>query len=529
MKKIISTVLIILSLMLIIPFSASADYENSHKNTGDYITDFTQVALTQTGYENAEEPKYGIGDNPSLMFLKWCATQARLPREVFPAVDNINELYTYFADAMTLNTNPEHIPQQGDIMFLGKDSEPSECALVIFADTEFVTAIICEEGYAVRKKLYTVGIEKIMGYATPDYSYVSDYTTGKHMTTASFLNLRSEPNTDCDILARIPIGTIVDIQEIYNDWGSIEYNGNKGWISMEYAVLYDETHTDSSKYGVIWNVIDVSKWQGNINWSKVADGNLNAVILRIGLRGSKTREILLDEKFLEYYQGAKEQGLHVGCYFYSTATNDEDAVEEARFVIDTIKKYDLKFDMPVYMDMEDPVTQRCGRTAIFSMTYAFLNEMDKSNIYSGVYCSTSWAEDYYNQALFSNHALWIADWHDKCGYEGEYGMWQYSEKGSISGVESRYTDLNICYINYPQLISDGGYNILKEEPEPEIIMGDVNGDGKITAADARLALRIAANLHLPTQTQKTTADINSDSKITAADARKILRISANLE
>lgn len=529
MKKIISVLLILLLITALFPLTAFAEFENTHKNTGDYATDLTEVAITQISFADAESSKYGEGNNTSLLFLRWCAVEARIPREVIPVTETVNELYDFYAEALMLNSNPEHIPQKGDIMFIGKDSVPEQCAIVLYADAEFVTAVICEEGNSVRKKLYTIGIEKIIGYATPDYSYVSAYTTGKHMTTASFLNFRSEPNTECDVIAKIPIGTIVDIKDIYDGWGSIEYNGKKGWISLDYVVVYDENHTDSSKYGVIWNVIDVSKWQGEINWSKVAEGNLNAVILRIGLRGSKTREILLDEKFLEYYQGAKEQGLHVGCYFYSTAKNDDDAIEEARFVIDTIKKYNLEFDMPVYMDMEDPVTQRCGQTAIFSMTYAFLNEMEKANIYSGVYCSTSWATDYYNQALFSNHALWIADWHDKCGYEGEYGMWQYSEKGSISGVESKYTDLNICYINYPQLIADGGYNILKDEPEPEFLLGDINADGKITAADARTALRIAANLHTPTENERKAADINNDLKITAADARKILRISANLE
>lgn len=508
----------------------SAAFDNTHKNSGSYADDLAEVSLTQTGCTADESKKYGNNENRSLDFLIWCADEAKIPDEVIPTTDTVSQLYDFFTEGMRINANPDYLPEKGDILFLGDDGIANYCAIVISMDTQFVTAVICDSDNSVKKKLYTIGMDKIIAYATPDYSYVSNYTTGKHMTTASFLNMRSEPNTNCTVLTKIPIGTIVDITQFSNDgaWGFITYNGLSGWISMDYAILYDDSHINTSEYSVNWNVIDVSKWQGSIDWSKVAAGNIKAVIMRIGLRGSLTREVLIDEKFLEYYAGAKEQGLHIGCYFYSTATTAEEAREEAQFVIDTIDKYDLEFDMPVYIDMEAAVTERCGKTAIFNMTYTFLSEMDKENIYSGVYCSTSWARNYYNDTLFTNHALWIADWHDKCSYSGEYGMWQYTEHGGVSGIESRYTDLNICYIDYPKYISDNDYNIEKE-PITEIISGDINADGTVTASDARIALRISANLYSPTDTEKTAADVTGDGKITAADARKILRISARLE
>ena len=531
-KKFITVLSAMLIILGIFPLTAFADYENTYRNTGVYADDIVGVALTQAGYKDADNFKYGNGDNNSLIFLQWCADRAYIPSKVIPDTDTVSELYDFFISEDQLFSDSMHKPKKGDIMFIGENDGVTECAIVISSDEDFVFAVICEDDYAVRKKMYTIGISKILGYASPDYSFVPDHTPdGSYRTIASNLNFRKEPNTSCEILATIPLGTIVEITECTEDenWGQIEYNGVSGWISMDYVVRFTDRYSDSTAYSVYWDVIDVSKWQGNINWAKIADTSIRAVILRIGLRGSATREILMDERFLEYYKGAKAQGLYVGCYFYSTAKNDAETIEEAKFIINAIKEYDLEFDMPVFLDMEDSVTEECGKSAIYSMTKAFLDKMDKVNIYSGVYCSRNWAGSYYNDALFDDHALWIADWSEECKYEGDHGMWQYTDEGGIGGVDNRYTDLNICYRNYPRLIADKGYNILREDPDDKITAGDVNSDGKITASDARLALRISANLHSPTVEERLAADYNLDGKVTASDARKILRKSANLE
>lgn len=528
MKKLLSILLCVITVFMLQTQVVFADYENTYENTGDYIEDLISIALTQIGYTTDGKSKYGDNSDWNVDFIQWCAGQAKIPTNIIPNQESAAKLYDFYSENLRLNVNPEYIPEKGDIMFLGNDTEIVSCALVVSNDSQFITAIIGNEDNCVKKKLYTLGMDKIIGFAKPDYDFVSNYTVGKHMTTASFLNMRSEPNTNCTILAKIPVATIVDIQKFDGDWGYINYDGKNGWISMDYAVLYDDSYSDNSKYAVNWNVIDVSKWQGTIDWNKVASSNIEAVIIRIGVRYSVSRVIEIDEKFLDYYNGAKDVGLHIGCYFYSTAITDDEAIEEAEFVIDTINKYDLQFDMPVFMDMEDSVIQKCGKTAIFNMTHSFLHRMEEENIYSGVYCSTSWATDYYTPSLFTNHPLWIADWHDKCNYDGNYDMWQYTDKGSISGIAANYTDLSICYVDFPSLISDNGYN-KKPVINTEYKKGDINNDDKVTATDARLALRISAKLDEPTELQKKAADVNNDSKVTATDARIILRVSAKLE
>ena len=96
------------------------------------------------------------------------------------------------------------------------------------------------------------------------------------------------------------MGTIVDITEIKDGWGSIRYDGQDGYISMDYAAEYDTTHIDSPRYAVNWNVIDISKFQGEIDWNKLSAQDIDAIILRIGFRGTGAKVMYHDEKFLKH-------------------------------------------------------------------------------------------------------------------------------------------------------------------------------------------------------------------------------------
>lgn len=523
MKKLICLILVITTVFSI-HFTVFADYENTHLNTGEHADDFVSVALTQIGYKAENGSKYSENQNYNIDFITWVAKEADIPDHVIPYAHSAQELYDFFNEKEKIYTD-NYIPQKGDIIIFQDEGSLTECAIVISADDKYVTAVICDSESNVNKKMYALGIAKIYAYASPDFTFTSKYEEGTYITTASTLNFRAGPGTDNDITDKIPMGTIVEIKSFKGDWGYTYYNGKNGWVSMDYASKYEDSYHNIGAYAVNWKVIDVSKWQGKIDWAQVASAGFKAVILRIGLRGSVSREILIDDKFLEYYEGAKAQGLYIGCYFYSAAKSVSDAEKEAEFVLKTIKENNIELDMPAYIDMEDSVIEKCGKTAIFNMTKAYLDTMDAANIYSGVYCSAYWATDYYNKTLFNSHALWIADWSGSCDYTGEYGMWQYSEKGRINGIETKYTDLNTCYVNYPELIADYGYNT---EDESSYSTGDIDRNGQITAADARLVLRFSAQLDIPTDYQSIVSDIDGNKKITAADARLLLRISAGL-
>ncbi len=597
MKKYISIILAVIFLFLSSVY-AYADFENTHSNSGNFLSDILNIAQTQVGYAaDADSSKYdgfsdGTTESWAGAFISWSANEAGIPNNVIPGKSSTTGLYSFFKDDLKTLSDNSYKPSAGDIIFIMTDGSPESCGIVISSDNQYITAIAGDIDNKVQKMLYTLNGHLVFKFASPDYSYDPGYNVGTYMTTASFLNFRKEPTINSTALAQIPLGTIVTITEFNNGWGKITYNGKTGWISMEYAVEYDDTHTDTSIYGVNWKVIDVSKWQGDIDWSKVASSNIQGVIMRIGLRGSATRKILIDERFLSYYMGAKNAGLHIGCYFYTTATSAAEAAQEAQFVLNAIKQHDLEFDMPIYLDIEDAVTEKTGKSVINEITETFLEAIEAENYYAGVYCNVYWANTYFSPLLFNGRALWIAEWADKCSYNGPYGMWQYTDKGSVSGIEANSTDLNICYINYPQLIKDKGYNTGEEKPTEQLptesttapsetttqdtetttqgietttqntetttkidesttqgtattttateesttesspaeyILGDVDGNGKITAADARLALRCSASLEKLTDRALTAADADKNGKITAGDARLILRAAANID
>lgn len=530
MKKLLAVLLSIITIASL-PITVFAEFENNHKNSGDAKSDMTAIALTQVGFTDSKEnSKYTQnGKASSLAFIEWCASQAEIADEIILQTSSLSDFYAFFAYGNKVKADPEYKPQSGDIMFFGTEKNVESTAIVTDSDDDYVTAVIYDTDLKVKKKQYSRSLERIIGYATPDYDVKQTFITGKHKTTASFLNFRSQPTTSSSVIYQIPMGTIVEVTEISGEWGKITYKDATGWINMQYAVPYDDSHTDVTDYSVEWNVIDVSKWQGKIDWSKIANANIQGVILRIGLRATKTRELFIDDKFLEYYNGAKKEGLHIGCYFYSAAKTTDDVREEAEFILDTIEKNSLEFDMPVYLDLEENMTYNTGRENVRRITETFLDVMNEANIYSGIYCYRSWAQDCYTDDMFKDNPLWIAEYSDKCTYGGSYGMWQYTSKGSVSGIEENYTDLNICYVNYPKLISDLGFN-KQINHNGETKKGDVNGDGKLTAADARLALRISAKLEANvTDKMMSAADADGNGTVTAADARIILRVSAGLQ
>ncbi len=591
MKKIPALILSVI-LIFSYSFAAFADYENIYGNTGVNRDDIIEIAKTQIGYiPDGETNKYLIysdadDDTWSGAFLAWCANEAKIDEDIIPQTASVSDLYDFFLDNEELNSNDDYTPSKGDIVFFETNGEITACGLVESCDGTYVTLISGDIDDAVQEQMYIVTAPAIASYATPAYEGTtvddssdndSDTLTSEndnpdgtstddtetndtqdndsddtdtpadniendnndiadddstviegYITIAAHLNFRTGPSTSYDVITQIPLGTVLDITETSNGWGKTEYDGNTGWVSMNYIMKFTDAHVEDSEYAVRWNVLDLSRWQGDIDWTKIADTNVDAVIIRIGLRGAQSREIQIDANFEEYYQGAKEAGLHIGCYFYTTATTTAEATEEAEFVLETIIEGGYEFDMPIFLDIEDTITENVGKTEICDITESFLETLEDENFYTGVYCSIAWAEDYYTSDMFESRALWIADWRGECTYESDYQMWQYTSMGSIGGVESENTDLSICYIDFPSLIADNSYNILLAV-SAEGNLGDINGDGNVSAADARLALRAAASLYTLTESEFTAADVDGNDKITTADARKILRVAAQLD
>lgn len=209
---------------------------------------------------------------------------------------------------------------------------------------------------------------------------------------------------------------------------------------------------------VQWIGIDVSRYQGAIDFERVKAAGVDFVLLRSSIGDGSDITTGEDIRFAVNMREAKKAGLMVGAYHYLLGENVEDALAEARFFIKTISKYEL--DFPAVLDFEDPWQQDYltneERTA---MALAFMREVEKAGYYPMLYVNTNWAENYLDMSKLGKYELWLAEWHPKPSYNGSFGIWQYTAYGGVSGIEGD-VDLDICTKNYRKHIVNGNYNHL---------------------------------------------------------------------
>lgn len=194
--------------------------------------------------------------------------------------------------------------------------------------------------------------------------------------------------------------------------------------------------------------IDVSKWNGNIDWNAVKNSGVSYVIIRCGYRGSSTGVLVEDPKFRSNIKGAKAAGLKVGVYFFSQAVNEVEAVEEASMALSLVNGYGLNY--PIFLDVESSGGRGDGisketRTAVCK---AFCQTIQNSGYSAGVYANKTWFTDKINTSSLTGYKIWLAQYASTPTYTAtRYDMWQYSSKGHVSGI-SGYVDMNISYMSY---------------------------------------------------------------------------------
>lgn len=193
--------------------------------------------------------------------------------------------------------------------------------------------------------------------------------------------------------------------------------------------------------------IDVSKHNGTIDWAAVKNSGVSYVIIRCGYRGSTTGALIEDPKFKSNIKGAQAAGLKVGIYFFTQAINEAEAVEEASMVLQLIKPYAISY--PVYLDVESSGGRADGiskdtRTAVCK---AFCATIANSGYTSGIYANKTWLNEKLSPSALGGHKIWLAQYAAAPTYNGPYHMWQYSSKGSVSGISGR-VDMNLSYLGY---------------------------------------------------------------------------------
>lgn len=197
--------------------------------------------------------------------------------------------------------------------------------------------------------------------------------------------------------------------------------------------------------GATMKGIDVSQWNGNINWSKVAKSDVDYAIIRVGYGDNYTYQD--DTYFKKNVQGCIDNKIPFGVYIYSYAVNTTMAKSEANHVLRLIKG--LKLDFPVYYDLEDNSQSGLGSSKLGSIAKTFCNAITAKGYKVGIYANLYWMNNYLTDKAFNNSKWykWIAQYNSYCDYTGKYQMWQSTDKGLIDGVSSAcgYFDLNFWF------------------------------------------------------------------------------------
>lgn len=212
--------------------------------------------------------------------------------------------------------------------------------------------------------------------------------------------------------------------------------------------------------------VDVSKYQGEIDWEKVKASGIDFVIVRASYGWSAGQT---DPTFARNAAGAQAAGLAVGAYHYSYAKTVEEARKEAELFYHTIR--DKKLDMPVYLDLEDPGQAGLGKAALTEIAAAFCSYLEERKYFVGIYANLNWLENKLDLDRLP-YTVWLARWAAAPGYGGSFGLWQFSSKGQVDGIDG-LVDRDACYQDFPTLIRRAGLNGFGEGEGGET--GDAGG------------------------------------------------------
>ncbi|WP_051196702.1 glycoside hydrolase family 25 protein [Butyrivibrio sp. XBB1001] len=196
--------------------------------------------------------------------------------------------------------------------------------------------------------------------------------------------------------------------------------------------------------------VDVSRFQGNIDWKTVKEQGIDFAFIRVGLRGTTEGKILTDDCFEDNIKGATENGIDVGVYFYSQAVNEKEALEEVQLILDMIEPYDVKY--PVVIDIESADSDSARTNDLTS---------DEYEVVAKTFCDTVRSAGY-KPMIYGNvksftllmdaqdvddYGIWIAYYGSPLYYPYHFDVWQFTSSGTVKGIDGN-VDLNISITDY---------------------------------------------------------------------------------
>lgn len=250
--------------------------------------------------------------------------------------------------------------------------------------------------------------------------------------------------------------------------------------------------------------VDVARYQATINWQSLAQSGVDFAMVRLGYRAMSDGTIQEDSNARYNLQEGSKAGVKLGAYFFSTATSEEEAVEEANWVADLIAQYPITY--PVVYDCEgfrEPDSRQYGMTAQArtDAALAFLETIEKLGYEGMFYASKNELESQWETERIEKHyKIWVAQYPEdpypvtpQSSYTGTHHMWQYTKEGTASGI-TQAVDLNVAYFGYD------GIEPAKDPTPPEEVGPDVEAMMHFTEANEQVTAKVETNLRsIPSQ------------------------------
>jgi GH25 family lysozyme M1 (1,4-beta-N-acetylmuramidase) len=200
--------------------------------------------------------------------------------------------------------------------------------------------------------------------------------------------------------------------------------------------------------------VDISKHTGKVYFPSLKAAGVDYVMIRLGSRGYSTGQITLDENFKENIEGAIEAQLDVGVYFYSQAISQDEAVQEANFVVQNLEPYRAHIKYPVAFNMgfvsnDKSRIEGLSREDKTTVTVSFLDAIRAAGYVPMIYGDKEWLIKEVDLTKLQNYDVWLSQEEEIPDYPYRYAMWQYDTDGVLNGIDGG-ADLNICFVSYSE-------------------------------------------------------------------------------
>ena len=267
----------------------------------------------------------------------------------------------------------------------------------------------------------------------------------------------TDPNPTCEVIGEYNMneaGTYPLVFKATDNSGNVtekEFNlivrepkssgTSSGSVSTKtlFSEVVDAHKTENTEIG-----LDISKWQGDVDFNALKEAGVEFVIIRVGTSSGINGENLVDSKFEQNINGANKAGIPVGVYFYSYANSEDRAISDALWVVEQIKDY--KVDLPIAFDWENWSFYNEFNLSFFglsSMADSFVETVRDAGYEGMLYSSKNYLEDIWFKG---DYPVWLAHYTTKTNYEGDYEFWQLCNNGRVAGINGD-VDINIRYLD----------------------------------------------------------------------------------